>query len=114
MGTKQALKQVLRFRQILKRYGVDVKITALSEAFKQKEDDGHLYSYPECIEITVENWSTSHYSVRVSDLCWIRSGQNLNRTDHVSAFKVLRMHMREIKAFAASKAEHAKSKIVFI
>ena len=104
----KALKEALKLRSYLKKYDVEVKITGLSEAYisnpKIDSPDGKTsYCYPETLEITIENWSTSHYSIRTSDCCFVRSGQNLMRTQHVPLWKVFRMHLKEVRAFETYK-----------
>jgi hypothetical protein len=102
----KALKQALKLRSYLKKYDVEVKITGLSEAYvsnPKMTGESEPYHYPETLEITIENWSTTHYSIRTEDCCFVRSGQNLMRTQHIPLWKVFRMHLKEVKAFEAYK-----------
>ena len=101
---KKAFKQIIKLQRYLRQYDVTLKITGYEDARSQNEDSG-VFEYPETIEVTIENWSTSHYSVRTKDLCWVRSGQNLNRTNHVSVTKIFRDHIREAKHFAKYKED---------
>jgi hypothetical protein len=94
----------MNLKRRLKSRGIELIVTDFNESFSQNED-GKIFNYPETIEVTINNWSTSHYSVRTKDNCWVRSGQNLNRTNVVNVAKIYQMHLKENKAFEAHKAK---------
>lgn len=99
---KHALKPILKMRQRLgwKPCGLDsnvnVIVSSFNEAFTMREDDGKDYSYPETIEVKIENWSNHWYSVRTSDGRWIREGQDLSGPG-LSAGQVYRRMLNELK-----------------
>lgn len=83
------------------------KVIGYSEAYTSIETDRlgnkKTYKYPETIEIKFENWSNSFYSVRVSDLKWIREGQDLGGAGS-SGMRVLLKQIKELKAFKQHRA----------
>lgn len=111
----KVLKMQKKFDRIARQILGDVdgcqpckfKITDYSEAYTSIETDRFgkktTYNYPETIEVKFENWSNSFYSVRVSDLRWIREGTNLDGAG-LSGFRVLSKQIKELKAFKQHRA----------
>lgn len=79
-----------------------LRITGYEEARKQNED-GKTFKYPETLEISFDNWSTTHYSLRIKDNGWVREGRNLMTTKPESTFKVYRNQIREMRAWYAKQ-----------
>lgn len=82
------------------------RINDFSPEFTQVETDKrgkkHNVHYQATIEVTFENWSTSHYSVRVSDMRWIPEGHDLDGKG-LSGYEVLREQLKELKQFQAHR-----------
>lgn len=113
------LKTIFKIKSILKSYAVSkgldheftrdlVNISGYSEAYSSNPKidsfDGKTpIQYPETIQITFNNWCTSHYDLRTADSGWVREGRNLNTTKPDSAAKVLRLQLKEIRAFVAHR-----------
>lgn len=80
---KQVLKQITKMRKRLNRIKcghestVETHIVDINEAHTQMEN-GSEFSYPETVEVKIENWSNHFYSVRTSDGRWIREGTELS------------------------------------
>lgn len=118
LNTLFKMKRMLKYhsRALGLGYECKLEIMAYTEAFEAKEDDGKIYSYPETLEIRIENHSSHNYSLRVSDGAWIAEGKKLNGKG-MTAPQVYKAMLKELKTHAAQIAESKKaqpSKIVWL
>lgn len=108
MGPKQAkqLQQVFKMKRMLKSksrqlglsYECLMRVNDFTPAFVQNED-GKIVSYPAGFDITIENHSTSHWTLRSADMRWIREGRLLGGKG-ISTAQVYRIMANELRAHA--------------
>lgn len=63
------------------------------------------HNYPECLEISFYNWSTSHYSYRILDSRWILEGADLNGLG-ISTFRLMRREINNLKSYKRHVMRH--------
>lgn len=110
------ITQVLALKRRLSRqskrldlsYVCELVIQDYSPEFTQDEL-GTLFTYPETLEIKIENWENCFYSFRVKDSRWIREGSRLDGVGLTTA-QVYRRMLKMLKAHAVSIAEHKAGK----
>lgn len=108
MNAKQLkqLAQVFKMKRMLKSksrelglgYVCELKLNDFTPAFIQVEGD-KSFVYPAGFEITIENHSTSHWTLRTKDMRWIREGCLLDGKG-LSTAQVYRRMANELQAHA--------------